>query len=117
SNKTDDDSLPAMSARAAAKQFVFPYLRDESQRIAKEYGAGRTPEFFVLDKQRRIVYMGSFDDNTRAAEVKTKYVEQAIAATFEGKPVAIPRLHRWDAPFAFNATAGGEAIAVCGHCV
>ena len=89
SNKTEEDTLPAMSARAAEKQFVFPYLRDDTQKIAKAYGAGRTPEFFVLDKQRRIVYMGSFDDNTREAEVKTKYVEQAIDATLAGSPVAI----------------------------
>ena len=89
SNKIEEDAMPAMQTRAADKKFVFPYLFDESQKTAKDYGAVRTPEFFVLNSERRIIYMGKFDDNTREADVKRKYVEEAIASTMEGTTLEI----------------------------
>lgn len=88
-NRIPEDALPAMKARAAARRFRFPYLWDESQAIAAAFGAVRTPEFYVLDRNRRIVYMGAFDDNTTAADVKTRYVDDALAAVLDGKPVAV----------------------------
>jgi peroxiredoxin len=86
-NQVADDQLPKMKQRAMEKRFNFVYLRDETQQVAKAYGATVTPEFFVLDKQRRIVYMGALDDSTQPAEVKTRYVEEAIAATLAGQKV------------------------------
>ncbi len=56
-NKIEADQLPAMKQRVADRKLIYPYLYDESQSIAKAYGAVRTPEFFVLNKERRIVYM------------------------------------------------------------
>jgi peroxiredoxin len=88
-NKIEADQLPAMQKRAQERKFKFPYLYDESQQIAKAYGAVRTPEFFVLNKARRIVYMGAMDDNTKEAQVKIRYVEDAIAATLSDQPVAL----------------------------
>lgn len=88
-NKIEADQMPAMKKRAEERKFVFPYLYDETQKIAKEYGAVRTPEFFVLNKQRKIVYMGAMDDSTKEADVKTRYVEDAIEATLNGKPIAV----------------------------
>ena len=86
-NQVADDQLPKMKQRALEKRFNFVYLRDETQQVAKAFGATVTPEFFVLDKQRRIVYMGALDDSTQPAEVKTRYVEEAIAATLAGQKV------------------------------
>lgn len=86
-NQVADDQLPKMKQRALEKRFNFVYLRDETQQVAKAYGATVTPEFFVLDKQRRIVYMGALDDSTQPAEVKTRYVEEAIAATLAGQKI------------------------------
>ena len=86
-NKIEADLLPAMQKRAQARKFSFPYLYDETQQIAKAYGAVRTPEFFVLNKARQIVYMGAMDDNTKEAEVKTRYVEDAIQATLNGQAI------------------------------
>ena len=63
-NKIDEDRLPKMKERSDAKGFPFPYLFDESQQIAKSYGAITTPEFFVLDRDRKVVYMGGMDDNS-----------------------------------------------------
>ena len=87
-NTIAEDRLPKMKERAEAKGFDFPYLYDETQQIAKAYGAIFTPEFFVLDKERRVVYMGAMDDDTNAAKVKVNYVAEAIDATLAGKKPA-----------------------------
>lgn len=84
-NKIDEDLPPKMKEKAAAKGFRFPYLFDESQKIAKDYGAGFTPEFFVLNRERKIVYMGAMDDSPNADKVKRRYVEEAVAALLDGK--------------------------------
>lgn len=84
-NKVEEDLLPAMKERAKQKGFNFPYLFDETQEIAKQYGAGYTPEFFVLNKERQVVYMGAMDDSTDSDQVKVRYVELAVAAAKEGK--------------------------------
>lgn len=85
SNIIEADDLDAMKERASTKKFNFPYLWDESQQVAKDFGAIYTPEFFVLNKQRNIVYKGAMDDNTKAESVKLKYIELAIAASLSGK--------------------------------
>ncbi len=84
-NTVEEDRLPAMKTRAAQRNFNFPYLFDESQKIARDYGATFTPEFFVLSQQRKIAYMGAMDDNTDAAKAKIHYVEAAVEAVLAGK--------------------------------
>jgi len=84
-NLVEEDLLPAMKTRAIDKKFPFPYLFDETQQIAKNYGAGFTPEVFVLDQKRNVVYMGAFDDSPAADKVKIQYVENAVTATLAGK--------------------------------
>ena len=88
-NKVAGDLLPAMKDRAKEKKFTFPYLFDESQQIAKQYGARYTPEFFVLDAKRKIAYMGSLDDSPDGKAVKVKHVESAIESALAGKPTAV----------------------------
>ncbi|HEY1187303.1 MAG TPA: thioredoxin family protein, partial [Gemmata sp.] len=58
---------------------------DPSQASALAYGAMYTPECFVLTKERKIAYMGAFDDNSNG-NPKTKYVEEAVQQTLAGKP-------------------------------
>jgi peroxiredoxin len=89
SNKIEADLMPAMKKRAEEKSFQFAYLFDEAQQVAKQFGAVRTPEFFVLNKERRIVYMGALDDNTKAESVTKKYLESAIDALTASKPIAV----------------------------
>jgi peroxiredoxin len=84
-NKIEEDSLPKMKERAAAKHFAFAYLYDDSQKIAKDYGAMYTPEFFVLDKHRRIAFMGGMDDNNDPRQVKANYLDPAVAAVLAGE--------------------------------
>ncbi len=83
-NKVDEDALPAMKKKAAAKGFPFVYLYDESQAIAREFGAIYTPEFFVLNQDRKVVYMGAMDDSPDGKRVGKRYVEDAIDATLSG---------------------------------
>lgn len=85
-NTIKDDAMPEMKKRAEKKKFPFAYLFDESQAIAKAYGANYTPEFFVLDRARTIAYLGALDDSSTAAAVKVRYVEAALAAVLAGKP-------------------------------
>ncbi|MDZ4819063.1 MAG: thioredoxin family protein [Planctomycetota bacterium] len=83
-NKVKEDLLPAMKNRAEKKEFPYPYLYDESQQIAKRFGAVFTPEFFVLDRDRKVVYMGAMDAK-EGAEIATSYVAAAIDAALVGK--------------------------------
>jgi thiol-disulfide isomerase/thioredoxin len=87
-NRVKDDLPPAMKARALKKKYPFPYLYDETQKIARDFGANFTPQFFVLDRERRIAYMGAMDDNSDADKVKEQYVGPAIEAALAGKAVA-----------------------------
>lgn len=84
-NTVPADRFEKMKERAAAKGFPYPYLYDETQQIAKEYGAVFTPEFFVLDQDRRVVFMGGMDDNSQTDQVTKHYLEPAVQATLSGK--------------------------------
>jgi peroxiredoxin len=94
-NRIPEDRLDKMKERAADKKFTFPYLYDESQKIAKAYGATYTPEFFVLDKDRKVVYMGAMDDKGPPAEAIKLFLEDAVTAALKGeKPATAETLAR-----------------------
>jgi len=84
-NRVPADLLPKMKLRAEEKGFNFAYLFDESQQIAKQFGATGTPEFFLLSADRKVIYMGAMDDSTDAAKVKHHYLEDAVQAALAGK--------------------------------
>lgn len=88
-NQIDADRLPALTKRVQDKGFSFHYLYDESQKIAKDFGAIFTPEFYVFDRDRKLVYMGALDDSTDPAGVKVRHVEDAIASAFSGKAAPV----------------------------
>ena len=83
------DALPAMKERAAKKKFNFAYLYDPTQQIARKYGALYTPEFFVLDKQRKVLYTGAMDDKAPPGAAKAHHLEAAVTAALAGKPVEV----------------------------
>ena len=87
-NTRAEDRLPKMKERAEAKGFDFPYLFDETQQIGRAFGASFTPEFFVLDRQRSVVYMGGMDDSSQIQSVKHRYLELAIEAALKGEAPA-----------------------------
>jgi peroxiredoxin len=84
-NNIAADILPKMVERAQEKSFNFPYLYDETQQIGHAYGASVTPEFFVLDRDRKVVYMGAMDDNRHADRVSVNYLEPAVQAAQKGE--------------------------------
>ncbi len=85
-NSNRGEDLPAMKKYAKANKSAYHYLRDESQKIAKSFGALRTPEVFLLGKDRKIAYMGGIDDDYRmSGKAKNKYLETAITEVLAGK--------------------------------
>lgn len=91
-NEGSGDSYDEMVRIANKKKYKFPYLYDESQEIAKTYGATNTPHVFVLNQQLKVSYIGAIDDNARnAASATKKYVEDAVDALLAGKPVPVTK--------------------------
>jgi peroxiredoxin len=94
-NQVKQDRLDALTKRVEDEKLGFHYLYDESQQIAKDYGAIFTPEFFVLNKDRQVVYMGAFDDAGDPAKVKSRWVPDAVQAALAGeKPATTETLGR-----------------------
>ena len=86
SENNERESFEAMQKRAKEKAFPYVYLADEEHAVFPKFGAVRTPHVFLLDKDRKVQYIGTIDDNARSAEaVKVKYVEAAIQALENGK--------------------------------
>ena len=85
------DSFDHMVERAKEKAFNFPYLRDESQDVAKAYGAQRTPHYFLLDRDRNVVYTGrECDDPNDVGNATSHELWDAIDALLAGQPVPEP---------------------------
>ncbi len=89
--KYPQDSFELMKVRAAQRGWQFPYLYDETQEVAHTYGAERTPHVFVIVKEGdywQVKYSGAIDDNYQnAAAVKERYLDDAVLALTDGKPV------------------------------
>lgn len=78
-----DDSFEAMTARAEAKRYPFPYLRDDSQAVARAYDAACTPEFYVYGPDRRLAYRGRLDDGRPGREPATTDLRDALDELLE----------------------------------
>ena len=90
-NVKPGDSPEAMKARASAKNFTFPYLFDEGQKVYPQYGANKTPHVYILEKTDKgnvVRYIGAIDDNYKdAKQTNQKYVEDAVDALLDGRPI------------------------------
>lgn len=84
------DGPEEMAKEAARHGWTFPYLYDESQRVALAYSAACTPDTFVFDGQRRLVYRGQLDDSRprNGLPVTAADVRAAVDAVLAGRPVA-----------------------------
>lgn len=81
-----EDSFDRMKERAREKGYNFPYLYDETQEVARAYGAERTPEVFVFDRDRRLRYHGAIDDNYEdPKKVRRHYLRDALDAVLAGR--------------------------------
>lgn len=90
-NSNEDDNYPEdsfneMVKRARLKGYPFPYLRDESQDVAKAYAAERTPHIYVFDEKRELAYTGRIDDNWQnPKQVKAQNLREALASLVQGE--------------------------------
>jgi peroxiredoxin len=84
-----EDSFEEMQKRSAAQGFAFDYLFDEPQDVARQLDAERTPEVFVYDRDRRLVYHGAIDDNRDETAVSQQYLRDALDAVLGGDEPAV----------------------------
>jgi peroxiredoxin len=77
------DSFEKMQELAQERDLPFPYLRDESQQVARAYGAERTPEIFVFDADLSLRYHGAPDDNYDEELASEPYLRNALEAVLD----------------------------------
>ena len=83
-----DDDFEHMKRRAAERGFNFPYLRDESQQVARAYKAACTPDVYVFDAERKLVCQSRIDDNWQEPEKVTRRdLRLILDALLEGRPL------------------------------
>lgn len=85
-----DDRPDKMAQTAKTLGFTFPYLYDETQEAAKAYHAACTPDFFLFDKSRQLVYRGQMDDSRPGNDkpITSRDLRQALDAVLKGTPVS-----------------------------
>ncbi|MGP8199337.1 MAG: thioredoxin family protein [Limisphaerales bacterium] len=88
-----EDSPERMKQEVKAAGYVFPYLYDEAQSVARAYRAACTPDIFLFDNNRKLVYRGQFDDSRpgNGRPVTGKDLRAALDAVLAGKPVPEPQ--------------------------
>ena len=91
SNETtfkSSDSMDKMKEHAKDNNYNFFYAMDEGSKLAREFGASKTPHVFLFDKNDKLVYRGAVDDNAnKARKVKKPYVASAIDAMLVGNDI------------------------------
>ena len=93
-NKQPGDTMEEMQKRSKSKGYGFPYLRDDSQSVAKAFGATKTPHVYVLNKEAsgkyRVEFIGAIDDSPNDPnDVSDTYVENAINSLLKGEKPAV----------------------------
>jgi peroxiredoxin len=84
------DSYEAMRERVEREDWPLPYLRDETQEVARAYGARTTPDVFVLDAERRLRYRGAPDEDHRDPSAGAVWLREALDALLAGEEPARP---------------------------
>ncbi len=91
SNTYPEDSFEHMVERIRTHQFPWLYLRDKSQEVALDYGALRTPHFYLFDKDRKLVYTGRGVDNPiETSKMTVNDLERALREHLAGESLSIP---------------------------
>jgi len=89
-----EDAFDRMVERSSKKAYNFPYLRDETQEVAKAYGATHTPHLFVFDARGKLAYTGKIDDNWEdAGAVKSPFLREALDELVAGRPPKLAETH------------------------
>jgi peroxiredoxin len=86
----EEDSFDVMQQRAKDRGMQFPYVVDATSNVARAFGATRTPEAFLFDKDGKLVYHGAIDDNGQEPDkVQNAYLKNALDSVVAGKDVAV----------------------------
>ena len=89
-----DDSFENMKKRAAEQNFNFIYVRDEDQSVARNFDATHTPEIFLFDENRKLVYSGKIDDNWQEPEkVVNHYLRNALNEMLDENEISVPETY------------------------
>ena len=84
------DSMDEMIYHAAANEYDFPYVLDKNAKLAKAFGAKKTPHVYLFNSNNKLVYTGAIDDNAKSAKkVKNNYLMDAIRALGSSKKIKI----------------------------
>ncbi|MGZ5189567.1 MAG: thioredoxin family protein [Flavisolibacter sp.] len=88
--RDDDDSFDAMKSYAKDQGYSWYYTVDTKSELADAFGAKRTPEVFLFNKENKLVYHGAIDDNpSNAGSVNRKHLKEAIGEVVKGKDVSV----------------------------
>jgi len=88
--RTSDDSFEEMKKYAAEKKYSWSYVVDKNNEVADAFGANRTPECFLFDKDLKLVYHGAIDDNpTDDSKVTRQHLKEAINELVAGKDITV----------------------------
>ena len=83
-----EDSIIEMRSHAAKNKYNFPYVQDKNSKLAKLFGATKTPHIYLFDSKDILVYKGAIDDNARNKnKVKESYLSNALDNMLEGLPI------------------------------
>jgi thioredoxin-related protein len=87
--RKSDDSFDAMKQYAKDQSYNWYYVVDEKSEVADAFGANRTPENFLFNKEGKLVYHGAIDDNPQEEGVTRKHLKEAIDEVLKGKDVSV----------------------------
>jgi thioredoxin-related protein len=85
----DDDSFAAMQRYAKAQDYKWYYTVDKNSELANAFGANRTPECFLFNKEGKLVYHGAIDDNPAAVSGDRAHLKEAINEMVAGKDISV----------------------------
>ena len=89
-DRNGDNSLESMQAYAKEQGYSWPYAVDKNSELADAFGANRTPECYLFDKNNKLVYHGAIDDSPGdIGSVKRQHLKNAIDEMIEGKNVSV----------------------------
>ena len=90
-NTYEEDSFENMVQRMDDLKFPWLYLYDETQKVAKDYGALKTPHFFVFDNERKLVYTGRGVDSPKdSSNIKVNDLERVLEELIDNQKISVP---------------------------
>lgn len=87
--RSDDDSFEAMKQYAKEQDYKWYYVADRNSELADAFGAKRTPECFLFNKEDKLVYHGAIDDNPGGDAAQRKHLKEAMSELLANKEVSV----------------------------